>query len=89
MLLRTLGEFGDPISRPGDTPGHPADGPIDDATALRLDRGPDLGLAGPPAGGPLGYLVPARPRGDGRAVGHRHSELGFPASWSLFRHGIH
>jgi len=30
----------------GNTPGHPADGPIDGAAAIRLDRSPDLGLAG-------------------------------------------
>jgi hypothetical protein len=30
-----------------------------------------------------------RPRGDGRAVGDRQSELGFLASWSFFRQGIH
>jgi len=52
-------------------------------------RGPDLGLAGPPVGRPLGHLAAARPRGNGRAVGDRESELGFLASWSFSRHGTH
>ena len=31
---------------------HPADGPIEGTAATPLDRGPDLGLAGPPVGRP-------------------------------------
>ena len=72
-----FGELGDTVGRPGDTLGHPADGPIEGAAAIRLDRGPDLGLAGPPVGRPLGHFVVARPRGDGRALRRSRGRAGF------------
>jgi hypothetical protein len=52
-----LGEVGDPISRPGDVSGHPADGAIEGATARGLHRGADIGLPGPPEGRPPGDIV--------------------------------
>ncbi len=58
-----------------------ADGPIEGATATRLDPGPDLGLAGPPKGRPPGTLFSCRPLGDGPALGDRDGELGFLDLW--------
>ena len=66
-----LGELGDLVGCPGSALGHPADGPIEGAAAIRLDLGPDLGLAGPAVGRPLGHVVGARPLGDGFALRHR------------------
>ncbi len=70
-----IGELDHPIGGPGDTLGHSADRPIDGAAATRLDRGSDLGLAGPLAGLPPVHIVFACPRAGRRAVRERESEL--------------
>ena len=88
---RTLAEIDDLLRRTIHMARHQTDGPVEGGATDLLDHGPNLGLVGPPLGGPFFHTVCLGPRRGSVALGDRDGEAEFGPSagtlWGRRGHG--